>query len=390
MPLAALVGIACSACFAYASGVLLVPMTAELGWSRAGFSSGFTVMMICGLIVLPLAGRLTDRIGARQVVLWGVVPYTLWFALLALTGKSLAVWWLLCAGIAACTAMLTPPVWISPVVSAFRASRGMALALALSGIGLAMAVWPSLAAVGVQAIGWRATMVCLGVAAGLATLAASMGLPRHATDSPIETAAEPPMPLRVALRSRTFLCIAAAGGLFASVSFGLALHFVAILRANGVSPTAAAGVAGLIGIFSIIGRLGTGLLLDRVPTRAFGVVVFLLPVPAVLLLLQGTSTSGIAAAAIMGLAGGAEFDIVAFLAASRFPRKSFASIYASATSIFAVCASTGPLLAGALFDTRGSYDLYLILVVPIVAAAAIMIALVPPAVAATIFPGYDR
>lgn len=371
--------------------MLLVPMTAELGWSRAGFSSGFTVMMLCGLIVLPLAGRLTDRIGARRVVVLGVVPYVLWFALLALTGRSLAIWWLLCAGIAACTAMLTPPIWISPVVSAFRVSRGMALALALSGIGLAMAVWPTLAAVGVQTIGWRATMVALGIVAGLAMLAASTGLPRNTASSVAGIiVADHAAPLRNVLLSRTFLCIAAAGGLFASVSFGLTLHFVAILRANGVTPTAAAGVAGLIGIFSIIGRLGTGFLLDRVPTRAFGVVVFLLPVPTALLLLHGTSTSGIAAAAVMGLAGGAEFDIVAFLAASRFPRDSFASIYASATSIFSVCASTGPLLAGALFDARGSYDLYLILVIPIVVAAAIMIALVPPAVAPTPPSGYDR
>ncbi len=50
---------------------------------------------------------------------------------------------------------------------------------------------------------------------------------------------------------------------------------------------------------------------------------------------------------------------------------------------------TGPLLAGALFDPRGSYDLYLMLVPPTVIGAAVLISQVPPAAAPIIDPGSE-
>uniref|UniRef100_UPI0035CAEA4D MFS transporter n=1 Tax=uncultured Sphingomonas sp. TaxID=158754 RepID=UPI0035CAEA4D len=378
-PFAALTGVACSASFSYASGMLMVPMTAELGWTRAEFSSGFTIMMVSGLFFMPLAGRLADRWGARRVVLLGVLPYTLWYLLLDFVGQAIWLWWLLCVGIAATTAALTPPVWISSVVAAFRRTRGLALALALSGIGLAMALWPSLAAFAVKALGWRKTIFVLALAAGALTLFAAFGLPRsvpHSHDQAVPDRREGRVSLGAVMRSRIFVCITLAGGLFSSVSFGMTLHFAAMLRAAGLSLTAAGGIAGLIGIFSIVGRLGTGLLLDRVPTRAFGSIAFLLPMVTAALLWRGGTGEAIVGAAVLGLAGGAELDIVAYLIAGRFPRERFAAIYATSTATFAVCASFGPLLAGALFDAEGSYDLYLFLIAPMVLAAAVLISLV--------------
>jgi hypothetical protein len=70
------------------------------------------------------------------------------------------------------------------------------------------------------------------------------------------------------LRSRAFIFLTLAGGHFASVSFGLTLHLVPILRGNGLSLNAAAGIVGVAGLFSILGRVGTGFLLDNLPTRA--------------------------------------------------------------------------------------------------------------------------
>jgi MFS family permease len=50
-------------------GVFLDPMIREFGWTRAGISGAFTLgMVILGLISL-LAGRLTDQIGPRALLI---------------------------------------------------------------------------------------------------------------------------------------------------------------------------------------------------------------------------------------------------------------------------------------------------------------------------------
>ena len=59
-------GIAGCTIFAFATGVLLEPMTAELGWSRTALSSAFFLQMVAGLIILPATGWLADRYGSRR------------------------------------------------------------------------------------------------------------------------------------------------------------------------------------------------------------------------------------------------------------------------------------------------------------------------------------
>ena len=55
-----------SAAYSYSSGVFMVAMTAEFGWSRAQFSSALTVQMLAGLLIVPFAGRVLDRLGPAQ------------------------------------------------------------------------------------------------------------------------------------------------------------------------------------------------------------------------------------------------------------------------------------------------------------------------------------
>jgi predicted MFS family arabinose efflux permease len=169
-----------------------------------------------------------------------------------------------------------------------------------------------------------------------------------------------------------------AGGLFSSVSIGLGLHLVPLLRENGLDLTTAAKIASTCGLATLIGRIGTGFLLDRLPTRYVGVPVFLLPIAVSVLLLQGNAPLAVsfAAAILFGLATGAETDILTYLL-SRQLSSGFASAYAVVNSVFAVCAGIGPLVAGASFDLTGSYRLYLLAIAPTVTVCAVLIWLVP-------------
>ncbi len=76
------------------------------------------------------------------------------------------------------------------------------------------------------------------------------------------------------LRSAALYKLLMAAALFSFTVIGVAVHFVPILTDSGATPLSAAGIASLVGVFSIVGRLGTGFLLDRVsgtPRRRDGV-----------------------------------------------------------------------------------------------------------------------
>jgi len=207
---------------------------------------------------------------------------------------SIWQWRILCLLQGLCTALIVPTVWIAAVIGRFQASRGLALAFALAGVGLATAVWPFLAATFVRQLGWRAAYLALALSWGVLILPLVLRFFYGPYDGRNADSPRPQRDLRYGqiVRSRAFVCLTLAGGIFASVSFGLTLHMVPILRGNGLGLSAAAGIAGVGGLFSILGRVGTGFLLDNLATRTLGTVVFLLPVAVSMLLRFGGKTQG--------------------------------------------------------------------------------------------------
>jgi predicted MFS family arabinose efflux permease len=382
LPFTALLGVAGSAIFAYSNGVFMIEMTREFGWSRTEFSSAFAVQTVLGLVIVPLAGRLTDRIGPRKVVLAGLIPYIIAFSLLGTATGSFWQWLVLCLILALCTAPVAPPVWLAAVVARFTASRGLALSVALAGVGVANGLAPILATWYTKLFGWRLAFPALVLSWGVAILPLSLVWFLGPRDLSGAAPIQPRATLRYSqvFKTRTFIFLTIAGSLICSVVFGLTLHLVPILRGNGLSPSTAAAMAGVVGIFAIAGRIGTGYLLDNLPARFLATGMFLLPILVSALLKVGGESlvSSVIAAAFLGVTAGAETDVVCFLAARQFGTQVFASVYAVISAMFSICAACGPLLASALYDLRGSYDLFLIVTVPVTLVAAGLICALPP------------
>jgi MFS family permease len=136
---------------------------------------------------------------------------------------------------------------------------------------------------------------------------------------------------------------------------------VPILTDRGANPLAAAGIASLVGIFSIVGRLGTGFLLDRFAAHLVGAGIFLLPIVAcALLFFDGANhLSQAGAAAAFGLTVGAEVDVIAYLTSRHFGLKHFGVFFGAMSGALALGVAFGPLAAGAAFDRYGSYAQFL-------------------------------
>lgn len=379
LPLAALAGISGNSLFVFSAGAMLARVTHDLGWTRAQFMSGFTIQMLLSLVLAPIVGRLVTRHGPRRFLLIGIPLFVCGFAGLGLADGNVRIWWLLCALQAIAAAFISPAAWMTAIAGRFDASRGLAVATGLAGLGVAASLWPVATAFYVGHLGWRLAFGALVLSWGAVVWPLAWFFLRDPpAETPLRRAAPAPV-LWPVLRSRTFLCLLASGSLFAGMQLGINLHLVPILQSGGFDLATAAGIASVAGMLTLGGRIATGWVLDHVAARIVGAVIFLLPAAAsALLLVDGRSVPAAMAAAILfGMAAGGEVDLMTYIASRNLPRAAFASAYAIILAIFGAVASAGPLLAGLLFDRTGSYAPYLELVIPADVIGAAIICLLP-------------
>jgi MFS family permease len=389
LPAIAALGYATSVIHVYAIGPFIEPLQTEFGWSRAQISFGLTISSFVSAVFCIPVGMLVDRIGPRRIGLVGVLLMTGAFALLGTTTGTKLNWALLWAIIAFATLGVQATVWTSAVNSRFEKSRGLALAITLSGASISAALFPVLATWLIAAYGWRVGFT------GLGGLWAALVFPfllfffRGAHDQLRTARTVTPDVARVltglsiaeGLRTPALYKLLMAAGLFSFTAVGTLVHFVPILTGAGVERLEAAGIASLIGIFSIVGRLGTGFLLDRFRAQNIGAIAFMLPVIGLsLLLLDGANPLyQMVAAATIGLTLGAEVDVIAYLAAKYFGLKNFGALYGAMVMALSLGTSFGPLSAGAVFDRFGSYSPFLTLNIALMALSALALLSMGPA-----------
>ena len=381
LPFVSMLGMSGCAIFAYSSGVLLEPVTAELGWSRTEFASAFLLQMLAGLVILPTVGLLADRFGPRRIALIGIVPFVACLALLGTVGQPIWQWWALGLLFAVAQGLINQPIWIASVVGWFQASRGLALAVTLAGVGLGSVIWPLLAAFYLSELGWRLTYVALGLSWAVVALpltflffrdplvtATAATAPREERASYLKTLANPSLHGLI-------------GGLFTCATNAVVMTMVPVLKTKGFGLAEAAGLASAIGLAAITGRFVLGYLLDRLPTRPLAVCAFLVPIPAAALLIfaDGSTAMALAGCLLLGFSSGAEGDVIAFVAARRFGVRKFASTFAVFTSFIAVSGSMGPLLSGMSFDRFQTYNALLMILMPMVACGSLIMAFMPMA-----------
>jgi len=154
----------------------------------------------------------------------------------------------------------------------------------------------------------------------------------------------------------------------------LGVHFIPILRSKGASPLAAAGIASGIGIATVVGRLATGLLLDRFKGPLIGLIAFALPALACALLLVDAGMSlAFVVAVLIGFAAGAEFDVIAYLAARYFGVRHYGLVFGTVVGLLSFGAGMGPMFGAQMFDHYGDYRNMLLLVGPAFALSGILI-----------------
>jgi len=162
--------------------------------------------------------------------------------------------------------------------------------------------------------------------------------------------------VRDALRGRIFWIIAITVCLYASSLNGALAHLSALLTDRGISAQGSAYAVSVIGATALIGRVLTGLFLDRFFGPRVSQWMLLMTVIGMgLLSVAHSLASGLLAASFIGFSMGSEGDITPYLLSRYFGLKRLSTLYAFTWTLYAIGAAVGPVLVGKLFDSFGSY-----------------------------------
>ena len=342
---------------------LVGPVTAEFGWQRSdmlfclAFSSGL------GALTAPLVGVLIDRFGARAVALPGLVGLSAGLILAATVDGQLWLMYLAYALMAILGSGTIPVTWSRAITTNFSQRRGLALGLALSGTGICSIFAPSYTVWLTDNYGWR--IAYLGLAALPLFLAAPIVFAWFHPDQEsgeMELAAVVDRSwgytLTEAFRQYRYWALLLSVFAFYLAVSGLVPNLIPALTENGVSRAEAASVLGLFGLAIIGGRLVVGYLVDRFWAPGVAAITMCLPVVGAILLTGEQSYLTAALAVVMiGVAGGAELDLMAFLAAKYFGLKHYAKIYAILYAALAICNGSASWIFGKIYEATQSYDL---------------------------------
>jgi MFS family permease len=336
----------------YSLGLFVAPLQAEFGWTRAQVSGAATFQQLGIFLSAPIVGRLADRVGNRTIAIGSYIATPLAFLALAQTGPSLTAWYALWLLVSLAGCGTTPAIWARVVSLRFDRHRGLALGLMLMGTGAAAMLAPALLGPFIAAHGWRAGLTAL------AAIVAAIGIPV----SVLTGRWEPGSGLTPQARDRGRIEINFATGRIALIGFllgvivaALIVHLVPMLIDRGVAPAQAARMAALVGMAVLVARLMVGWLFDRFHAPRVACLFLTSPIIACAILwMQGPT---IPAALMLGLAAGAEVDMLAYFTSRYAALENYGATYGLVLGLFSLGAAFGPPVFGAAIDATGNADL---------------------------------
>ena len=357
--------------FSIMSGSLsmfMEPLSDEFGWSRTLISSGVTIAAAATAVLSPFFGVLIDRYGSRRIAMPGIVAAGVSIAAFSLATSSPTSWVLLWAIYAVISVSIKVTVWTTAVAGAFTASQGLALGVTLAGTAFAQALTPPLANWLIADFGWRTAYLCFGLGWGAVTLLLCFLFLRDAKGGGGQTRGHgsrsdaPGLTPAQAWRDPALWRIAFATLVIMLVTIGLLIHQVPIMTEAGIPRGTAAWLASLAGIAGIAGKLVTGVLFDRFrPNWVSGLVLAATALGFVLLLDQiRTPTLISVAMVIIGYAAGTMLQITSYLTARYAGLRNYGTIFGTMHSLIAAGSGLGPVIAGRVYDTQGSYGPFLV------------------------------
>ncbi len=362
----------------YSYGVFLPSLIGEFGWSRTALAAPYTVFLIIMGLSGPLVGISVSKIGSRKNMIVGAL-----ISIICLTGMSQvrSLWqvYLFYSVLGGASFALTTTVSSMTIVNNwFVRRRSLAMGLRLSAAGVAGFTFIPLISRLISGLGWRSAWLSLagiqlvlttvglilvrnrpedvgqvpdGIVEGMTEKAGSRKVaPSRVYQTPVEWKAAD------ALRTPALWLMVAFGITSTFTRFILQVHHVAYIGEIGFTAVLASSTLGLqIGI-SAVGRLLVGFLGTRFEMRHLAAACLAGFLIGVFVLMNARSVPLVYLYTLLvGLSWGGLMVVRPTIIGAYYGRRSYPLVAGYITPLGIAVSSAGPLFAGFIYDTTGSY-----------------------------------
>ena len=364
----------------YGFSVLNTSVADEFGWSRSAVTAAFSVFIISASAGSPIAGRLTDRHGARKVLFFGTVLMSIGLLLLSRT-SSIWIFYLLhiFVGIGFVFLGVIP---VSKIVcNWFYRAQGTVQGFAFTGIGFGgLIIAPLIGNFFVPIFGWRCAYLAMAILL-LGTMipltifvlketpsqknlhAYGQNKVEISCGNSTQTEGTIGLNLRKALCTFTFWVMALTFMIYGMSMAAALQNQISILNEQGFATRAGVTALGIIGLFSGGAKLFFGYLCDRIDPKYSAAISYSVMALSIIVMIQAKSMAHLFFYGMLfGLGQGGWAPNLAMLVANYFGLNNFGSVLGAVQLAFYGGSAVGPVIVGLAFDLTGSYRLILFIV----------------------------
>lgn len=373
--------------------VFFLPISQDLGISRAATSLAFSLSRAQGAIEAPLVGYLIDRYGPRPIMVTAVFLAGLGYILLSWADSyaSFMIVYLGVISLAFVAGFVHSPMVVAN--SWFIRQRARAMTVVSAAVPIGGALISPLLAIGVSSIGWRWAaflsgcvflLVCLPLTFHLKRSPESMGLlpDGEATalnedaDSSIRSAdrnAKGDFTSRQAMKTWMFWVLVTAMTARVACYSAATVHFIPLMVWKGMSESAAASLLGIFALVNLVAHFVLGWIADRVNKPKLLAACHLLPAVSVVPLLFDSAHYQLWLFAIGFTLLDASFPIVWATVGDFFGRRHFATIRGMMSFFYMWGSFAGPVLAGVIYDKTQTYWIVLWIFLTLLIVATLLV-----------------
>ena len=351
----------------YALGLMLKPMSDDLGWTRTTLSLAITCFMLVSALALPFVGRLVDRYDLRWTMGAGAFFAAIGIGLMAVISAPWQLFSVYGLVFALGNAGVSNPTVGVMISRWFPGRRGIANSAAVGGNAVGQLVIIAALAGSLARFGWRAGYAALGVANLLVVVPLALFAVRSAPSPSIAPMGNPEAPVRPAgdptewqqrlLNSGQLWLLGCVYAICGFQDFFVATHVVAFATDTGIDRVLAGNLLALMGLMGLIGVLASGLLSDAFGPACPTMVCFLMRIGIFALVL---SSHAAPAVAVFALLYGATFLMTAPLtvvfAGNIFGPARLGTVSGIISMVHQITGGLGALGGAVIFDLTNSYQ----------------------------------
>lgn len=371
-------------------GVFFKAFLVEFGWSRATISGASSAAFLLSGSLAILVGNLNDRFGPRLIMTVTGSCFGLGYLLMSQlsTVWQLYVFYGVFVGIGFGSIDVIP---LTTTARWFVKRRGVMTGIVKVGTGTGQLIMPLLTSILIAQYGWRTAYSIIGILVLVLIISSGQLLRRdpsqmkllpdgdeQTTESDLDLP-EKGLSIREAILTKQFWMICVINLLTVSCAITVFVHIVPHAMDLGISAVLAAGVLSAIGGVSMVGRLATGVAIDRIGNKKLMIICFFILIGSFLWLQVSKELWMLYVFAVVyALAHGGFFTVISPIVAELFGISSHGALFGIVVFSGTVGGAIGPILAGYIFDLVSSYRLVFFSLAGFAIAALILTSFLRP------------